>query len=145
MDFAPYQIFHMLRLGFPDLEEKVLQSESIWLCLSCSMCSTRCPQEVDIPKIMDALRSESLRRNRVNPKCRDIVSFHRAFLDAVRHAGRQNEVDLVAGYKMRSGHFLKDLLLAPRMFLKGKLGLKLHRVHDRTGVRALFRRKPGKG
>ena len=35
MDLPPCQVFRLLQLGFPELEEKVLRSEGIWLCLAC--------------------------------------------------------------------------------------------------------------
>ena len=52
---------------------------------------------------------------------------------------------LVADYKLRSRHFLKDVMLAPKMFLKGKLGLLPHLIKDRQGVKRLFKRAAGKG
>ncbi|HNX94318.1 MAG TPA: 4Fe-4S dicluster domain-containing protein [Holophaga sp.] len=140
MDLTSSQIFRLVQLGFPELEEKALRSEGIWLCLACETCSTRCPQEIEISKVMDALRSEALKRGLSHPKSRDILAFHRAFLGAVKLAGRLNEVGMVADYKRRTGHFLKDILVAPRMFLKGKLGLIPHRIKDRAGLRAIFRR-----
>jgi heterodisulfide reductase subunit C2 len=145
MDLPPCQVFHLLQLGFPELEERVLRSEAIWLCLSCNTCNTRCPQEVEIPKVMDFLRGEALRLGLANPKSKDILAFHRAFLDSVLYAGRLNEVGMVADYKLRSGHFLKDVLLAPKMYLKGKLGLSPHLIRDRRGMQLLFKRTIGKG
>src|SRR5512133_3395107 len=61
MDLAPCQSLRMLQFGFPELDKKVLQSEAIWLCLSCETCHTRCPQEVDLPAVMDFLRREAVR------------------------------------------------------------------------------------
>jgi len=145
MDVAPCQVLHLLHRGTPELEERLLRSEGIWLCLACHTCTTRCPQEVEIPKVMDFLRGESLRRGWAHPRSRDIVAFHRAFLDSIQATGRLYEVGLVADYKVRSRHFLKDVMLAPRMFLKGKLGLLPHLIQDRRGIRTLFQRTLGKG
>lgn len=145
MDMPPCQVFHLLQLGFPELEEKVLRSEGIWLCLSCNTCNTRCPQEVEIPKIMDFLRSEALRLHLEHPKSKDILAFHRAFLDSIHYSGRLYEVGLVADYKLRSGHLLKDVMLAPKMYVKGKLGLSPHLIKDRRGMKLLFKRTIGRG
>ena len=81
MDYPPSQLMRMLQLGFPQLEDKVLKSYTIWLCLTCETCIARCPQEVDIPKIMDFLRQESLHQKKSHPSARDIISFHKSFLD----------------------------------------------------------------
>ncbi|MBI4946909.1 MAG: 4Fe-4S dicluster domain-containing protein [Bacteroidetes bacterium] len=53
MDYSPSQIIHAVRLGMIEL---VLNSNTIWLCASCETCTARCPQDVDIAKVMDAAR-----------------------------------------------------------------------------------------
>jgi heterodisulfide reductase subunit C len=145
MDLPPCQILRLLQLNFPELEEKALKSEGIWLCLACETCSTRCPQDVAIPKVMDFLRGEALRRSLAHPRSRDILAFHRAFLDSIRHTGRLYEVGLVADYKARSLHLLKDLGLARRMYVRGKLALLPHLIRNRRGMKDLFRRTEGNG
>lgn len=140
MDLAPNQVLRLLQHGFPEMEEEVLRSYAIWLCLTCQMCVSRCPQEVDLPRIMEHLRSESLRLGKVNPKARDILAFYRSFLGTVRQGGRLFEVGMVADYKLRTGHFLQDVLIAPKLMMRGKLGLKAHKVLDRAGVERIFRR-----
>ncbi len=47
------QIMRGIQLG---LKDEVLGSESIWYCLSCSMCSLRCPNQIDVAKVMETLR-----------------------------------------------------------------------------------------
>jgi heterodisulfide reductase subunit C len=96
MDYPPSQILRLLQLGMPEFDEKALRSHSIWLCLTCEMCVARCPKEVDLPKVMEFLREESFRRGMVNPKAKDILAFHKAFLDAIRHTGRLYEVGLIS-------------------------------------------------
>jgi ferredoxin len=53
MDYTPRQIIRMVQLG---MKEEVLKCSTIWLCASCVTCTARCPREVDLAKIMDALR-----------------------------------------------------------------------------------------
>jgi heterodisulfide reductase subunit C len=141
MDFPPSQIMHLLQLGeFPEFAELALRSHTIWLCLTCEICYCRCPMELDIPKVMDALRHESLAQKKVNPKAKSILAFHRAFLDSVRYTGRLFEMGQVVDYKLRSGHFLQDLLQAPWMFFVGKLHLLPERVRDRRLLGRIFAR-----
>lgn len=121
MDFPPSVIMRLLQTGSPENEEKALKSYSIWLCLACETCYTRCPMEIDIPKIADSLRQESIRRKIANPKSRDIIQFHRAFLDSIKYTGRLYEMGLIADYKMRTRHLIQDVNLAPGMYFKGKL------------------------
>jgi heterodisulfide reductase subunit C len=79
--------------------------------------------EVDLPKVMDVLRAESLKHKLVHPKAKDIVSFHRSFLGTIRRFGRLWEMGFVAYYKLRTGHLMQDVTVAPVMFEKGKLSL----------------------
>jgi heterodisulfide reductase subunit C len=144
MDFPPSQIMHLLQLrDFPELAEQALRSHTIWLCLTCEICYCRCPMELDIPKLMDALRAEALAHKKVNPKARDIIAFHRAFLDSVRYTGRLFEMGQVIDYKLRSRHFFQDMLQAPWMFLVGKLHLLPERVRGRSQLARIFAKTTG--
>ncbi len=140
MDFAPNQIVRMLQLDLPELEEEVLRSFSIWLCLTCETCAARCPKEVDLPRIMEYLRQESLRRGLVNPKAKDILAFHEAFLDTIRKGGRLHEVGLISSYKLRTFHLFQDVLTAPKLLMRGKLKLLPHSIKGRDEVRRIFER-----
>jgi heterodisulfide reductase subunit C len=140
MDYGPNQVLRLLQLGLPELEEEALRSLSIWLCLTCETCLARCPQEVDLPRIMDYLRQESLRRGLVHPKARDILAFHRAFLDSIRRNGRLHEVGLISTYKLKTMHLLQDVLVAPKLFARGKLKLLPHGIAGKDELRRVFER-----
>jgi len=43
------------------LKRDVLDSEFIWLCASCYTCFERCPQNVRIPELMNAIRNIAVR------------------------------------------------------------------------------------
>lgn len=140
MDLTSCRTLRLLQMDDPRLDEKVLKSEGIWLCLGCETCSTRCPQEVEVAKVMDFVRGESLARGLAHPKSRDILAFHRAFLDSIKATGRLYEIGLVAGYKLRTRHYLKDVLLAPKMLLRGKLPLGPHLIQGRAALKRIFQR-----
>ena len=61
MDVPPRKIVHMAQLG---LEEELEDVEACWICASCHSCNVRCPRGVDLPKVMEALRLLSLRKNK---------------------------------------------------------------------------------
>lgn len=144
MDITPSQILRMLQLEMPALDEEVLRSYTIWLCLTCEMCYARCPKEIDLPKVMDALRAESLRRRLANPRARDIIAFHRSFLDSIKRCGRLYEILLVVAYKMRTWHLLQDLLVAPKLFVRGKLNPIPELIRGRGHMARIFARASGK-
>ncbi len=134
MDYPPNQVIRMVQLG---MREAVLSSRSIWLCASCETCSTRCPQEVDLVGIMDALRRMACAEG-IEMKEKDVPLFNEIFLENIRRHGRVFEMAMMGTYNLRSGRFLKDVLLAPRMFLKGKLSLLPPRIKDIKGIREIF-------
>jgi heterodisulfide reductase subunit C len=144
MDYSPHQVLRLLQFGLADWDKLALSSKAIWLCLTCETCHTRCPQEVDLPRIMDFLRQESRRQNMVNRAARKIVAFHRTFLDSVKYTGRLFEIGLIAGYKIRSFNLFQDITLAPAMFWKGKLKLFPHRIKNRPLLSRIFTRSSGR-
>lgn len=117
MEYLPNQIIRMVQLG---MEEQVLSSRTIWLCAGCETCTTRCPREVDIAKVMDALRIVSLRKN-VKPSERDIELFNRLFLGTVKKYGRVFEGEMIGKFNISSGHLFKDIFKGPKLFKKGRL------------------------
>lgn len=143
MDFPPSQVLRMLQLGLPELEDAVLGSHAIWLCLTCETCLTRCPKEVDLPRIMEFLREESVEQDRVNPRAKDILAFHRAFLGTVQRTGRLFEVGLISSYKLKTLHLFQDLLVAPKLLARGKLGLLPHSVEGKADVSRIFEQTLG--
>ena len=139
MDFRPSLIMRMLQSGGDAEVEELLRSSSIWLCLTCETCYSRCPMELDIPKIMDYLRERSNAEGKVNQASRDIVTFHKSFLNAVESNGRLHEISLILDYKLHSGNLFQDVTLAPEMYIKGKLHLLPERIKDRKGLARLFK------
>lgn len=137
MEIKPHQIIRLLQLG---QTEKALSSKTIWYCAGCQTCYSRCPQKVDLPKIMDALCQEADEQNLIHKDVRQIEQFHRSFIGSLKRSGLSNEVLLVAEYKLRSRKFFSDVALAPVMFCKGKLKLLPRRVKNMNVIRKIFKR-----
>ena len=58
MDLAPDEVIRYVILDRPE----VLNSKTIWLCSACFTCAERCPRDINITKIMEALRQIILRK-----------------------------------------------------------------------------------
>jgi len=136
MDYTPNQIIRMVQLGMKD---KVLSSRTIWLCASCETCTTRCPCEVDLAAVMDALRRLALRENIV-PKDEEIELFNEIFLRNVRGYGRSYDLRIIGSFNVRSGHFLRNIMKAPTMLLRGKVALLPHWTKRVKEVRKIFKK-----
>jgi heterodisulfide reductase subunit C len=87
---------------------------------SCETCTTRCPQEVDVAKVMDAVKIIALRR-RIKPTIPQVASFYKAALSNIKMCGRMYELGMIVALKLRTFEFFKDMALGTKMFLKGKL------------------------
>jgi heterodisulfide reductase subunit C len=140
MDFPPSLVMRMLQTEDPAQFQKLLGSMTIWLCVSCEMCVTRCPMEIDIPTLMDYLRQKTVQAKKTNPKAKKIIAFHRSFLDSINYTGRLYEVGLIVDYKMRTGAMMQDVATAPKMLAKGKLNLIPEMIKGRKKVAAIFNR-----
>jgi heterodisulfide reductase subunit C len=134
MDDSPNQVVRFIQLGFDD---KALESKTPWLCASCLTCSTRCPQNFDIAKLMDALR-EVMIEEETEIQEKDTVEFHKAFLNQIKKHGRAFEFGLVREYKLKTLNLFQDVDVAPEMLIKGKLSLLPHEVKDKTSIKKVF-------
>ena len=144
MDLLPNQLIRLVQMGRAD---KAVRSESIWQCVSCLTCSTRCPKSVDCAGVLDALRQLSVEQDCVAARHRRTVLFQQAFLANIRRNGRLRELELVGEFKTR-GFFhdlsvpllFKDAMLGPKMLARRKLHFLGGRVKDRGVVRRIFDR-----
>jgi len=137
MDLLPHQVLRLVQLGAVD---EVLAAQSIWLCASCAACSTRCPNMVDLARVMDVLREDARHRG-LRPGQPRVAAFHASFLDVLRRGGRLHELTMLISYKLRSGDLLGDVPMGVRMMLRGKLRLLGGSpARARQAVREIFRR-----
>jgi heterodisulfide reductase subunit C2 len=145
MDLLPHRVIRLVLLL---QKERALSSRTIWICASCETCTTRCPNNIDVAKVMDALREMQIESGTPahEPK---VPVFHKAFLDTVRRWGRVHELSMLQSYslksndlreKWQSGEWKNDVKLGMKMFLRGKLKLMPHKIKDVGAIREIFDR-----
>jgi heterodisulfide reductase subunit C len=146
MDYYPNQLIHLVRMG---MKKQALQSNTIWMCLSCETCSTRCPNEIDIVHLMDALRGESLRAGIKSPGS-SVIRFHEAFVEQIRKKGRVDETRLMVSYELKTHDFLslqkiRELTAMGReMLRKGKVRLPSAKRYSPKAIGEIFKRVSSK-
>ncbi len=59
MDIPPSQIMRFLQLGKVD---EVMNANSMWVCVGCLQCYSRCPQSVSVANTLEGLRQLVLRK-----------------------------------------------------------------------------------
>jgi heterodisulfide reductase subunit C len=145
MDLPPSMVLRLLQTELPANDEKVLKSHAIWLCVACEMCLSRCPMEIDIPSVMDFLRQKSRREHKGNPKARNIIAFHKSFLNSIKYTGRLYELGLILDYKRQSLNMTQDVALGPRMISKGKLHIIPEMIKDKAKIARIFKKTSNQG
>jgi heterodisulfide reductase subunit C len=63
MDILPNQIIRMAQLG---MQRQLLASRTIWTCVSCLTCNSRCPKNIRIAEVIESLRETALRSGQRN-------------------------------------------------------------------------------
>ncbi len=135
MDYLPNQLIRLAQLG---QTETVLSSKTIWVCVSCFTCTTRCPKDIDIAGLMDTWREMSLKEGLASKEHSKIQGFHRSFLETIRSHGRLYEMELIMRYKLRTFSLFQDVGIAPKMALNGKLKFLPHNIEDRDSIKNIF-------
>jgi heterodisulfide reductase subunit C len=134
MEIPPNRIVRYLQLGLYDL---ALTSSTIWLCAGCQTCSSRCPKNFEIAKLMDALREISVEEG-IQPKDKKVLKFHNAFLKQIKKYGRSFELGMVGDYKLSTGNLFQDLGLAPETLMKRKMGFRPHKIVGIEKIQKIF-------
>ncbi len=53
-NYRPRTLIHMAQLG---LKDRVLKSDTLWLCAACFTCTDRCPQDVEVAAVIRVFRN----------------------------------------------------------------------------------------
>lgn len=136
MDMLPDKLIRFVQLGIKD---EVLGSGTPWYCASCEMCGARCPQEFEIPRVMEAVRSIAIREGKSAPGGRT-AAFYSIFKNNVRRFGRVYEPMMMMQYNMAARQPLKDMRNGLVLFRKRKLAIKPNTPGNLHEIRAIFER-----
>lgn len=70
MDYHPHQFVYMVEKGRVN---ELLESKSLWNCLSCFACVERCPRGVEPANIIEAIRLSVIRKSGENHLAADVI------------------------------------------------------------------------
>lgn len=136
-DIPVHQVMRLVQLG---RREEALSCRSIWLCATCQACTTRCPNDIEVARVMDVLRHMARREGRAPERL--VKTFAEGFLASVARHGRVFEVGLAMAFAILSGKPMQDAGLGPAMLTRGKLALLPHKPggEGQREVAEIFRR-----
>jgi heterodisulfide reductase subunit C len=119
MDYTPREIIAALRAGMLD---RILDSNTVWMCSSCYGCTVRCPAGIKLTDVMYQLKSLATKHG-VKPKDVSTPALQEAFVAEVEANGRNDEVGLMRRFFLGTNPLngLKNLGLAAAMQRRGRL------------------------
>jgi len=129
MEYPPRKIIAMIRAGMRD---EVLSSSSMWFCLSCYMCSCRCPRGVKPTELAHALESLAIQQG-FRVKGTRTPAMYRSFVSSIKGNGRVHEFGMMFRYYLTTNPLasLKMLPVGLKLFLRRRMPLMPKRAEGR--------------
>jgi len=136
MDISPRMVIALFRAG--EIGE-ILRSRTIWICASCYMCTTRCPQTIKITDLLYALKRTALEA-KLYPDRFPVYLLSKNFVRLVNHYGRNQEILLLLLYYLRRNP-LELLRMAPMgwsLMKKGRISLFPKKIQGVGAIRKIL-------
>lgn len=112
------QIIQLIKLNQRQI---LLNSQAIWMCVSCHICEDRCPAKIKITSLMDTLRELACAES--TTKSNEQIQFHKLYIKQVKAFGRSHESILTMALTMKGVplpplKLMKDLITRMRVDIK---------------------------
>jgi len=134
MDLPPRALFNLMANGE---RAEVLSANTPWVCVSCYLCTARCPKQIPITDIMYTLKRKSLSAGLAHKDAASLASNFQHFID---RNGRSFEFGLATRYYLsrRPAALLGLGPLGLQMFRHGRMTLKPSRIREIDQLRAML-------
>jgi len=135
MEYGPREIIAALRAGMLD---RVLKSNTVWLCASCYSCSVRCPANIPFTDVMYELKRLGIKYG-IYPKRTTGAVMAKAFVEIVGKYGRNAEPWLIRKYYFRTNplKMVGQLKLTSKLMARGRLDFFPHTIKGIDGLQKM--------
>lgn len=133
-EWPNHGVIRKIQLG---AEDELLKSHAIWMCVACETCGSRCPNDIYISRLMDAMRQLALKKG-IAPAEPAVTAFHRSFVGSVSRFGRVHELSMLMEYKLKTRDFFTDMGAGLKLMLKGKIPLMPSKLKGKAQVDKIF-------
>jgi heterodisulfide reductase subunit C len=132
MEYSPREIIAAFRAGMLD---RVVKSNTIWLCTSCYYCTVRCPAGIKITDLMYELKRLAIKFDCV-PRESKNPAMAKIFIDTVEKHGRNHEVGLMMKFMALKNQTapLKFAGIGLKMFAAGRFPLFAQNIEGRDEI-----------
>lgn len=137
MQYTPRTVFAMISA---DRRAEVLASNTMWCCVSCYFCTTRCPQNIPITEIMYSLKRLAIRDGLARDT--DAPALAKTFTDLLDRYGRSFELGLASRFYLFNKP-LAMLRMGPlglSMFTRGRMALVPTKIKKIEQLQAIIRK-----
>lgn len=139
MQYTPRTIIAMINA---EERDAVLAANTMWECVSCYACTTRCPQNIPITDIMYALKRISLAEGRYSKT--DAPAMAKTFTYFVETFGRSYEMGLAVGYHaMQRWKPIEVLKMGPmgmKMFFRRRMAFMPSKIRQIDQLRTIIKK-----
>ena len=137
MQYTPRTLFALINA---DQREQVLSSNTMWCCVSCYFCTTRCPQKIPITEIMYALKRLAIRGGLAQHT--DAPALAKTFTNLLDKYGRSFEFGLASRFYLfhKPLAMLKMGPLGWSMFTRGRMSLVPTRIKNLEQLQAIIQK-----
>ena len=136
MDISPRMVIALFRAG--EIGE-ILRSRTLWICASCYMCTTRCPQTIKITDLLYALKRTALEA-KLYPDRFPVYLLSKNFVRLVNHYGRNQEILLLLLYYLRRNplELLRMVPMGWSLMRKGRVSLFPAKIQGVAAIRKIL-------
>jgi heterodisulfide reductase subunit C len=138
MEFTPRTLIAMINANNRDA---VLAANTMWACVSCYACTTRCPQDIPITDIVYTLKRMAIAEHRYHGT--DAPDLARTFTDFVEKYGRSYEAGLATHYhllRLKPMQLLKMGPMGIQIFFRGRMAIKPTKIRQIDQLRAIIKK-----
>ena len=142
MDYTPREIIAAFRAGMLD---RVLRSNTVWMCASCYSCTVRCPAGIKLTDVMYELKRLGIEYGLYAKDAKAPV-LSREFVKIVDKRGRNDELSLLGIFYMKTNPFglLKMAPLGLKLFRRGRLSFRPSKVKRQNELAKIVERLESK-
>jgi heterodisulfide reductase subunit C len=139
MEYTPRTLIAMINTGDRDA---VLAANTMWACVSCYFCTSRCPQNIPITDIVYTLKRMSIAEHRY--KNTDAPALAKTFTGFVERYGRSYEAGLATGYhllkRLKPLEMMKMAPMGIQIFTRGRMAILPTKIRQIDQLRAIIKK-----